>query len=204
MTCSIDGCGKSVKARGFCNAHWRRWRRHGDPLAGRVAHGSAQRFFEDVVVHCTSGDCLPWPFAVRPNGYGQHHDRSGNTTLVHRMACESRHGPPPTADHDAAHSCGNRVCCNPSHLRWATRTENHADKIRHGTTNRGERSGTSILSEDDVRAIRALRGVSQRIIAARFGVSQQTISDILVGRRWGWLKGELQEGPARKYLEGLL
>jgi hypothetical protein len=27
----VDGCGKTVKARGWCNTHWRRWRRHGDP-----------------------------------------------------------------------------------------------------------------------------------------------------------------------------
>lgn len=30
-TCSIDGCGKPVHCRGWCSAHWTRWRRHGDP-----------------------------------------------------------------------------------------------------------------------------------------------------------------------------
>ena len=29
--CSIPGCGKPARARGWCNTHWRRWRRHGDP-----------------------------------------------------------------------------------------------------------------------------------------------------------------------------
>ena len=33
-TCSIEGCGRSVRARGWCNAHYIRYRRHGDPLAG--------------------------------------------------------------------------------------------------------------------------------------------------------------------------
>ena len=32
--CSIDGCEKPRKARGWCDAHWCRWRRHGDQLAG--------------------------------------------------------------------------------------------------------------------------------------------------------------------------
>ena len=30
--CSITGCGKSVRARGWCEMHHGRWRRHGDPL----------------------------------------------------------------------------------------------------------------------------------------------------------------------------
>jgi hypothetical protein len=30
--CAVDGCGKPVKARDWCNAHWLRWWRHGDPL----------------------------------------------------------------------------------------------------------------------------------------------------------------------------
>lgn len=30
--CSIEGCGRPHIARGWCNNHWKRWRRHGDPL----------------------------------------------------------------------------------------------------------------------------------------------------------------------------
>ena len=32
--CSIDGCEREKAARGWCRPHWKRWRRHGDPLAG--------------------------------------------------------------------------------------------------------------------------------------------------------------------------
>jgi hypothetical protein len=40
-------------------------------------------------------------------------------------------GPPPTPDHEAAHSCPdgeNSLCVNPTHLYWATREENEQDK----------------------------------------------------------------------------
>jgi len=30
-TCSIDGCGRPMKSRGWCQAHYFRWRRNGDP-----------------------------------------------------------------------------------------------------------------------------------------------------------------------------
>lgn len=36
-TCSIEGCGKPAKNRGWCSAHYTRWRRHGDPLAGAAS-----------------------------------------------------------------------------------------------------------------------------------------------------------------------
>lgn len=35
MTCTITGCRKPRVARGWCEGHYRRWRRHGDPLGGR-------------------------------------------------------------------------------------------------------------------------------------------------------------------------
>lgn len=40
--CSIEGCGKRVKARGWCEMHYDRWRSTGDPRARRrVANGEA-------------------------------------------------------------------------------------------------------------------------------------------------------------------
>lgn len=32
--CSIDGCERATVGRGWCTAHYKRWKRHGDPLAG--------------------------------------------------------------------------------------------------------------------------------------------------------------------------
>lgn len=33
--CSIDGCDNRIEARGWCNRHYLRWRRYGDPLGRR-------------------------------------------------------------------------------------------------------------------------------------------------------------------------
>jgi hypothetical protein len=32
--CSVLGCHRPVKARGWCTAHYSRWQRHGDPRGG--------------------------------------------------------------------------------------------------------------------------------------------------------------------------
>ena len=40
-TCEIAGCTRSHKARGLCGAHYLRWRKYGDPLAGGPARRGA-------------------------------------------------------------------------------------------------------------------------------------------------------------------
>jgi len=54
----------------------------------------------------------------------------------------------------------------------------------------GEKNRNAKLTEEEVRAIRmSLRlGNTQQIISEVFRVSQPTISDINIGRTWGWLK----------------
>lgn len=85
---------------------------------------------------------------------------------------------------------GSSGCCNPNHLRWATRTENQRDRIEHGTSNRGSRHGLHKLTENDVLQIVELAGTaSQAKIGKRFGVSQVTVQAVLSGKRWSWLTG---------------
>lgn len=37
--CEVAGCGREHKARGYCNTHWMRWRKHGDPLDDALIDG---------------------------------------------------------------------------------------------------------------------------------------------------------------------
>lgn len=132
--CSVDGCGKPTVARGWCTSHWTRWSRHGDPQGGDTGKGELPRFFREIVLAYDGNNCLPWPFGRHHNGYASMLSE-GQTKYVHRLVCEEANGPPPTPKHDAAHSCGrgHEGCVTRRHLRWATRAENEADKIRHGT-----------------------------------------------------------------------
>ena len=84
---------------------------------------------------------------------------------------------------ECCHNDGNPQNNHLSNLRWDTPKNNHADKVKHGTTNRGEQCGTAKLTLEQVRAIRQDTRL-QRIIAAEYGVKDNTISRIKSFKRW--------------------
>jgi len=87
---------------------------------------------------------------------------------------------------EACHSCRNRHCVNPEHLREDTRTANQRDRVKDGTDNRGERSARAKLSEQNVLDI-FNSNKSKRELSEEYGVSYSSIRDIKNGMNWGWL-----------------
>ncbi len=100
---------------------------------------------------------------------------------VHRLVALAFIGPPPTALHEVAHRDGdpsNNVVTN---LRWSTRSDNHADKVAHGTHNRGERHPLSKLSDVEARAIRTSPRSSKQL-ATDYGISAGHAWAVKTGR----------------------
>lgn len=132
-------------------------------------------------------ECLIWPHAT----YGGYPWLvfDGKTRGGHRVVCEMVHGKPFEGAY-AAHKCGNPKCINPNCLYWATPKQNSADKIIHGTTNRGSRSAFAKLSETDALKIIAAdeAGVRQKDLAKKYGVSHHTIHSIVQGKNWAHLR----------------
>jgi hypothetical protein len=87
------------------------------------------------------GECVIWPMSRNSNGYGMF-GFEGKVYWTHRYMCELVNGPPPTPEHEAAHSCGRGKdgCIHPKHLSWKTKSGNMLDAVRHGT-HRGSRYG---------------------------------------------------------------
>lgn len=194
--CRASGCDKTVSAKGLCRNHRHREIKYGDPLGGGTQKGEPLRWIEGHVAY-EEATCLIWPFARRDGTYGRLYVsgfRPGGRkhAYAHRVMCEMAHGAPPTRRHEAAHSCGkgHEGCVNPKHLRWATVKENAADRRIHGTENKGIRNGQARLTENEVRAIRnaVSAGNRRKRVAALYGVSRQTVDDVVNGRRWGWFK----------------
>lgn len=185
--CSIEGCNRPHEGHGYCKLHRRRWRLHGDPLAQKwTRKGEPERFYREIVRTYEGDDCLIWPFSRDTGGYAQM-PIEGKTGRVHRRICMETHGDPPTPKHQAAHQCGrgSSGCVAKRHLSWKTPSQNQMDKVRHGTSNRGENSAKAVLTEASVRRIRLLKGrLSQREIAKRFGIGSTTAWLVLNRKTW--------------------
>ena len=151
----------------------------------------AERFWAKVdkagpVVRAELDAC--WVWTAHTNRYGIF-ALHGRATRAHRVAFELANGAIPDGL-SVLHACDNPRCCNPSHLFLGTQLENVADREAKGRSARGERvsmrgarNGTAKLRDADVVAIRLAAG-SQAAIAARFGITQTTVSRIR--RRLGW------------------
>ena len=188
MMCSVDGCCKAARARGWCRAHYERWRVHGDPLGGGTFDGEPLAFLENTAIPFDGDECLIWPYWTGGDGRGRIW-LDGKNHLVHRIVCEARHGPPPTPKHEAAHLCGNGHdgCVNRKHLYWGTPKENCADRLLHGTHTRGERNGIAKLTEAQVLEIRASTKL-RRELTKEYGIARSTVYMIKARKIWAWLE----------------
>jgi hypothetical protein len=101
---------------------------------------------------------------------------------VHKLVLEAFVGKCPKGL-ECCHNDGNSFNNHIDNLRWDTHQSNIHDRIKHGTSNRGERCGTAKLTLEQVRAIRKDTRL-QKEIAAQYGVNQNTISRIKNGIRW--------------------
>lgn len=170
---------------GMCRKHRRRVKVYGDPF-GRPTRSSKPAAFLAMAVGHAGGECLVWPFAKLPDGYGTVANQPEGTTLAHRIVLIRTAGDPPSPELLACHRpvvCHNRACVNPAHLYWGTRLDNSQDQQADGTANVGERHSRAKLTEADVQLIRSSgeRGLD---LAQRLGVHDSTISNIRKRKTW--------------------
>lgn len=186
--CSIKNCVRSSHGHGWCNMHHQRWLRHGDPLFS--SRGGTTEFLARALATETDA-CIVWPYYKNEGGYAKMKS-ARKVTFISRLVCKNAYGRPPSSKHEAAHSCGNPPCINKRHLRWATPRENQADRVAHGTTNRGTRNGNAKLNECDVLNIRneyAKGGISYEALGKFFAVSKNVISCAVRRKTWPHVAG---------------
>ena len=136
--------------------------------------------------------CWNWRKGTR-EGYGRF--RVGDKKLgAQRIAYQYFNGS--IADGMAVcHSCDNPLCCNPEHLWTGTAGDNNRDRAAKGRSARGERHGKAKLSEAQARQALAMSrsGLSQRKVAAFFGVSRGAIQALVEGKNWAFLQDKPSE-----------
>jgi DNA-binding transcriptional regulator YiaG len=103
---------------------------------------------------------------------------------VSNVVAETFLGPRP-AGAFVCHNDGDRTNDALANLRYDTPASNARDRALHGTERRGEHRARAKLTDSIVREIREARGlISQRELAAKYGVSHNTIKQVQLGRTW--------------------
>ncbi len=156
----------------------------------RAGRGDGMKF---LLQHADtkSEDCVLWPYSKTGLGYGSI-TFEGRTQAANRVMLILTCGLP-EGRFVAAHTCRNKSCINPNHLRWASNSENQSDRVKDGTSNRGSACGSNKLSEDQVLEIIRLHrsGISRRALAQQFDVTVWTVHAIFQGKSWTWLTREV-------------
>lgn len=142
-----------------------------------------------------SGECWLWKKGKRTGPNGGYGILKVNCERVdaHRLAFQLAYGPIPDGLY-VCHHCDNPPCVRPDHLFLGTHQDNMDDMRRKGRNSGYAQSGTknanAKLNEEAVRAIRWLcaHGVIHPRIAKVYRVYTTTITDVIKGRTWGWVK----------------
>lgn len=133
--CSIGGCIRPSRKRGWCETHYSRWRKTGvvgGDIKPAPPHGLTH--YEVIVFHgcdVTPSGCWEYRGPRFAKGYAQVKAEGSNPRLGHRIVWEQFHGEIPE-DLVVRHRCDNPPCINPFHLLIGTQQDNVDDRERRG------------------------------------------------------------------------
>lgn len=149
-----------------------------------------KRFNKKICINPETG-CWDWIGTKDSKGYGKIWVGE-KLARSHRVAYTIHVGNIPDGL-IVCHHCDNPGCVNPDHLFVGTNADNMKDKTCKGRARgqgKGESHSLAKLTEDDIRSIRKEKasGVRQRVLARKYGVSEQHMSDICKGRYWSHVK----------------
>lgn len=107
-----------------------------------------------------------------------HHGGKRYTRMVHRVVCETFHGPKPTPAHEVRHLDSNPGNNHYSNLRWGLKADQSDDRFLNGTT------ALSRANAADIRELFSTRKWTQGDLAERFKVDRSTVQDVLKNNLW--------------------
>ena len=182
--CIVPTCDALVRNRGWCGHHYYRFMRQLE-VHVRVRGGiTITARFKQLVEHDPATGCWNWIGTSDKRtgrGFFQIHD-SETPMIASRAAWRIYRGSIP-AGKFVLHRCDNQRCVCPEHLFLGTHQTNMDDMVAKGRSLCGERNRQAKLTEDAVNEIRS-SALNQPELAAKYGVTQTTISKVQLRRAW--------------------
>ena len=183
--CTIDGCDSKHEAKGFCDKHYQKFKKYGDPL--KVVKPTANMDVLGRFYHYAnkSVGCWEWSGEIDKYGYGKIFD-NGKRKLSHRFSYELHFG---VFDFSlyVLHKCDNPRCVNPDHLFLGTAKDNYDDAKSKNRHSHGGMHGNSKATKEDVLFIRSSR-LSLRKLSDILNLDSSTISAIRRFKTWKHVK----------------
>jgi hypothetical protein len=143
-------------------------------------------FYKNIKVNNKTG-CWLW-LHNEHSIYGQI-SISGINVPVHRFSYEIHKGPIPN-NLFICHQCDTPKCVNPYHLKTGTQQDNINNAIKRGRNVKGQKVGTSILTDKQVIEIKSIlknKTSTHEQIAIKFKTSRTAITAISTGQNWSHL-----------------
>lgn len=189
MDCIVDGCDRPLKnkMRSLCSLHYNRWLDYSDPNIIPPSAPRDQTLEERLRWfgwEVRESGCWDWSGRLNNDGYGilKYHQKG---LRAYRVAYGLWVGPIEVGK-SILHSCDNRLCINPEHLRMGTQKENVQDMMDRGRQRPGRK-----LNDPVVKAIKMLyrtNEYTQAEIEEAFNIGAGQVSRIMNKKIWKWIE----------------
>ena len=133
--------------------------------------------------------CWNWTGGIDKDGYGYFYIGHNKHIPAHRVSYMLKHH----EDIDGKiirHTCDNKTCVNPAHLKCGTHADNVRDRVKRGRSAIGSHNGRSKLTEEIVYKLRydLMKKYSKHYLAQKYNISRKTLRGIAQGKTWKHVK----------------
>jgi|GEM_PF-3449734 len=121
--------------------------------------------------HGPHGDCWIWR-NIKENSYGSFWLNGRMLRAMHLVL--DMEGQPRPEGLICLHSCDNRRCVNPAHLRWGTYQDNSDDAVSRSRYPKGRKPANALYDDNILSAVRT-SSEGAGVLSLRLGVSKDVI-----------------------------
>jgi hypothetical protein len=140
---------------------------------------------EDIIRNeYTNTPCINWNGSISDDGYGII-SIFGKKMRTHILACEIKNLEHRPKDLVTRHLCGNRLCCNPEHLKFGTQLENSLDTLNQGLN---KKTTLTVDIVKDIKETYEKDNLSKEQRAEKYKISVKNLRMIELGYRWKHIK----------------